>query len=77
MFNAASLICLRQLFSRTLTNLFPAKRIPNDLTGALKAAAEGKIALNPPVPTWGRFRGKVSYDRAKCIGCGMCFKMCP
>ena len=77
MLNAMSLTALRQFFMHSFTNLFPAKRIPDDLTGALKAASEGKIALNPPVPVRGRFRGKLNYDRAKCIGCGLCQKVCP
>lgn len=77
MLNFMSLVVLRQLFMKPFTNLFPAKRIPDDLTGTLKAAADGKVALNPPVPVRGRFRGRLNYDRSICIGCGTCLKVCP
>ena len=77
MLNAMSLTVLRQFFMRCLTRPFPAMRMPDSMSGALQAAAEGKVALNPAVPRWGRFRGRLNYDRAKCIGCGMCTKVCP
>lgn len=77
MLNAMSLTVLRQFFMGTLTRCFPVKRMPDSVTDALKAAAEGKITLNPAVPRYGRFRGRLNYDRAKCIGCAMCTKVCP
>ena len=38
---------------------------------------EGKVKMNPPVelPEW--FRGKIIYEREKCIGCRSCIKVCP
>jgi formate hydrogenlyase subunit 6/NADH:ubiquinone oxidoreductase subunit I len=33
--------------------------------------------LNPPVPVGKRFRGRLSYDKKKCIGCRLCTKVCP
>ncbi|HUS04204.1 MAG TPA: 4Fe-4S binding protein, partial [Dehalococcoidia bacterium] len=33
--------------------------------------------LNPPIAVPPRFRGKISYDRDKCIGCQLCIKVCP
>ena len=77
MLNAMSLTVLRQFFMRCLTRPFPAMRMPDSMSGALQAAAEGKVALNPAVPRWGRFRGRLNYDRAKCIGCGICAQKCP
>ena len=77
MFNAMSLTVLRQLLQKCLCRNFPVKRMPDSVTDALAAAAEGKVKLNPPVPTYGRFRGRLNYDRSKCIGCSMCTKVCP
>lgn len=77
MLNSMSVQILRHLFSKCFTNPYLVSRMPDDLTGAVEAAGRGEIELNPPVETWGRFRGKVSYDRNKCIGCGMCIKVCP
>ncbi|PIE53935.1 MAG: 4Fe-4S ferredoxin [Dethiosulfovibrio peptidovorans] len=77
MFNVMSVQLLRQLFQRPFTNPFLAEHMPDDLTGAMEAAARGEISLNEPVETWGRFRGKISYQKDICIGCGMCMKVCP
>ena len=77
MFNAMSLTVLRQLLQKCLCRNFPVKRMPDSVTDALAAAAEGKVKLNPAVPTYGRFRGRLNYDRSKCIGCSMCTKVCP
>jgi len=72
---------LRQLIDKTFTNPFPVKGMPDDLGGALEAAAKGDITLNPPVEENlqddRRFRGRVAYDKSKCIGCKMCIKVCP
>jgi len=79
--NRMSLQMLRQLIDKTFTNPFPVKGMPDDMGGALEAAAKGEIELNPPVPgnldEDRRFRGKVAYDKSKCIGCKMCIKYCP
>ena len=64
---------LRQLFSRAFTNPFPAEHMPPSLTEALS----GRASLNPPVPVGKRFRGRLNYDRDKCVGCRLCVKVCP
>ncbi len=68
---------LRQMISKPWTNLFPAKYAPKSIKKYLKDVQEGKAKMNPPVelPEW--FRGKIVYDREKCIGCRMCIKVCP
>ncbi|MCD6414488.1 MAG: 4Fe-4S binding protein [Candidatus Diapherotrites archaeon] len=62
----------KQLFEGPYTNLFPSKRVPKSTSGFLKG---GKI--NPPVKVPENFRGKLSYERDKCIGCYSCIKVCP
>lgn len=64
---------LKQLFQKVATNPFPARHMPPSLTEAL-ASPE---ALTPPVPVGKRFRGRLNYDRNKCIGCKLCVKVCP
>ncbi|GHV45161.1 hypothetical protein FACS1894204_03570 [Synergistales bacterium] len=63
----------KNLFSKVATNPFPAVHMPSSLTEALA----NPDAINPPVPVGKRFRGKLHYDRAKCIGCKLCTKVCP
>jgi formate hydrogenlyase subunit 6/NADH:ubiquinone oxidoreductase subunit I len=63
---------LKQLLSKPSTNLFPAKRVPSSTSKLLE---EGKII--PPVPVPENFRGKLSYERDKCIGCYSCIRVCP
>ncbi len=77
MLNAMSIQLLRQLFRRSFTNPFPVEHLPDNLTETLDADARGDVPLNEPVETWGRFRGKLSYQKEICIGCGMCMKVCP
>ncbi|MDR2529653.1 MAG: 4Fe-4S binding protein [Synergistaceae bacterium] len=64
---------MKQLCLRFVTNLFPAAHMPPSLTDALAKPA----ALTPPVPVGSRFRGQLNYDRAKCVGCRLCVKVCP
>jgi len=64
----------KHLFSRTLTNPFPAVYMPPSLTEALSDQASPP---NPPVPVGKRFRGRLDYDQDKCIGCKLCVKVCP
>ena len=80
MFNLMSLQMLRQWVDKVFTNPFPVANMPEELGEALQAAERGEISLNPPVPLnlkEQRFRGRVSYDKSKCIGCKMCIKVCP
>ena len=62
---------LEQFFSRKSTNTFPVKYAPKSVTEALKGA------ITPPIPTTEGFRGKLTFDYEKCIGCAMCEKVCP
>ncbi|MGB2983197.1 MAG: 4Fe-4S binding protein [Candidatus Bipolaricaulia bacterium] len=36
-----------------------------------------KATIHPPVPMQKALRGKIAYDREKCIGCGICETICP
>jgi len=66
-----------QLLTRPVTNRFPAKYMPKSVTGFLKKVGEGRAVIYPPVPVPPRFRGKLAYDREKCIGCQLCIRVCP
>jgi len=77
MLNRMMIQILRQWGEDPATNPFPVAHMPDNLTEALKAAAEGQIKLNDPVNTPEGFRGRVGYDRSACIGCRMCIKVCP
>jgi ferredoxin len=68
---------LRQLFKKPATNAFPARHLPPSVTEFLSQVANGKAAINPPVPVPLKFRGKIAYDRESCIGCTLCLKVCP
>ena len=68
---------LRQLFRKPFTNLFPAKHAPKSVLGLLKKVEAGEAKLNPPVEVPEGFRGKIKYNREKCIGCRLCIKVCP
>ena len=65
---------LKQFFSLEVTNPFPAKHMPPSLSDVLN---DPDAVLNPPVPVGTRFRGRLNYDRNKCIGCKLCIKVCP
>ncbi len=67
----------RQLFHKPLTNPFPAKYMPRSVTGFLGKVASGDASIHPPVPVPADLRGKLSYDRDKCIGCKLCMRVCP
>jgi len=67
----------KQMFKKPWTNKFPAKYIPNNVTNYLKQVEDGKAKINPPIKTPEGFRGKIKYDREKCIGCKLCIKFCP
>lgn len=68
---------LRQMLKKPATNKFPAKYAPKSVKKFLEGVQQGKIKITPPVelPPW--FRGKIAYDKEKCIGCRACIKVCP
>lgn len=66
-----------QLLTRPVTNRFPVKYMPRSVTGLLRKVEEGRAKIHPPVPVPPRFRGKLAYDREKCIGCQLCIRVCP
>jgi len=66
-----------QMFKKPWTNKFPAKYAPKNTTKFLADVEAGKAKINPPVPTPENFRGKITYDKEKCIGCKLCIRVCP
>mgnify|MGYP000164964568 CR=1 FL=1 len=69
----------RQFFSKPFTNLFPVKYAPASIKETLEKVEKGEIKIVPPVeiPDRETFRGKIQYDKEKCIGCKLCIKVCP
>ena len=65
------------LFKKPFTNRFPAKYAPRSVHGFVRRVQAGKAKITPPVPTPPDFRGKINYDVDKCIGCGLCIRVCP
>jgi formate hydrogenlyase subunit 6/NADH:ubiquinone oxidoreductase subunit I len=76
MFEAARTI-LKQLFLNPATNKFPAKYAPASTIQFLDRVTKGELKLIPPVPLPPGFRGKIAYDRENCIGCKLCYQICP
>jgi NADH-quinone oxidoreductase subunit I len=70
-------VLLRQLVQTPATNKFPAKYAPVSTLQFLSMVTKGELKLIPPVPVLPGFRGKIAYDRENCIGCQLCFKVCP
>jgi len=68
---------MKQLLRKPATNPFPVKRMPRSVTGLLSKVAAGRASIHPPVPTPTDLRGKIAYDREKCIGCQLCLRVCP
>jgi len=66
-----------QMFKKPWTNKFPAKYAPSNTTKFLENVQAGKAKIIPPVETPPGFRGKIQYDKEKCIGCQLCLKVCP
>lgn len=77
MINRMMVQIFRQWIEEPATNPFPVAHMPDSLTEALKAAAEGKLELNDPVQPPEGFRGRIGYDKQTCIGCRLCIKVCP
>jgi len=67
----------RQLFHKPSTNPFPVKYMPRSVTGLLAKVASGEASIHPPIPVPADLRGKLAYDRDKCIGCKLCVRVCP
>jgi formate hydrogenlyase subunit 6/NADH:ubiquinone oxidoreductase subunit I len=65
---------LEQMTKKPATNTFPVAHMPDFLVEALKSK---DTVLTPPIPVGERFRGRLLYDRQKCIGCKLCTKVCP
>jgi formate hydrogenlyase subunit 6/NADH:ubiquinone oxidoreductase subunit I len=68
---------LMQLFKKPFTNKHPKKYIPSSSTNFFKNVESGKTTMIPPIGTPERFRGKIVYDKDKCIGCKLCLLVCP
>jgi ferredoxin len=66
-----------QMFKKPFTNKFPAKYQPSSTTKFLADVGAGKAEIIPPIETPEGFRGKIQYDKDKCIGCKLCIKVCP
>ena len=66
-----------QMFKKPFTNKFPAKYAPNNTTKFLEEVGAGNIEIIPPINVPQGFRGKIQYDKEKCIGCKLCIKVCP
>ncbi len=67
---------LGQMVNKPFTNKFPKKYAPKNVTNLLKDVGEGKAKIVPPIATPPNFRGKILYDKEKCIGCKLCMKVC-
>ena len=65
------------LFKRPFTNRFPAKYAPKNTHNFIGKVQSGKAKIVPPISTPPDFRGKINYDMDKCVGCGLCIKVCP
>ena len=68
---------IAQMLRKPGTNPFPAVYAPHSVTAFLKAVGEGKAEILPPVTPPKGMRGKIAYDKAKCIGCKLCTQVCP
>jgi len=68
---------LRQLFKKPHTNKFPTKYTPSSYTRFFADVHDGKKTMGVPVETPPGFRGKIQYEKDKCIGCQLCLNVCP
>jgi formate hydrogenlyase subunit 6/NADH:ubiquinone oxidoreductase subunit I len=65
-----------QMFKKPFTNKFPTKYAPKNVTGLLLKVSEGKATIVSPIAPPPNFRGKIIYEKEKCIGCKLCMKVC-
>ena len=63
---------IEQFFSEKSTNVFPSKYKPGSVSRFLE-----KGIIHGPITVPVDFRGRLHFDYGKCIGCGMCEKVCP
>ena len=70
-------LLMKQLFQKPFTNKFPVKYAPKNVTALLQKVEKGEVKINPPIELPDYFRGKILYDKEKCIGCKMCIRVCP
>jgi formate hydrogenlyase subunit 6/NADH:ubiquinone oxidoreductase subunit I len=77
MLNRMSLQLLRQWVDRIFTNPFPLSSMPDSLSETMKEVETGKVSIHPPIEPKGYFRGRLDYDKARCIGCRLCVRVCP
>lgn len=70
-------LLIKQVFQKPFTNKFPVKYAPKNVTALLQKVEKGEVKINPPVESPEYFRGKILYDKEKCIGCKMCIRVCP
>ncbi|MEM2918139.1 MAG: 4Fe-4S binding protein [Candidatus Altiarchaeota archaeon] len=68
---------LKQFFEKPATNKFPTKYIPNSVEKFFDDVQKNRRKINPPIELPENFRGKLSYDSKKCIGCQLCCRVCP
>ena len=66
-----------QMFKKPFTNKFPAKYAPKNTTKFLEEVGAGRAEIIPPIDVPKGYRGKIQYDKDKCIGCKLCLKVCP
>jgi formate hydrogenlyase subunit 6/NADH:ubiquinone oxidoreductase subunit I len=74
MINRILPVIIEQTTKKPATNTFPVAHMPDCLVEALKSK---ETVLTPPVPVGTRYRGRLLYDKQKCIGCKLCMKVCP
>ena len=74
MINRILPVLMDQVTKEPATNTFPIAYMPDSLVEVLKSK---DTVLTPPIPVGKRFRGRLLYDRQKCIGCKLCIKVCP
>jgi len=63
---------VEQLFSKKATNIFPTKYAPKSIVDLLESGN-----IHGPVPVYEGYRGRLAFDYDKCVGCGLCERVCP